>query len=136
MPKFTEEAILSIINRPGEFSYESGVTVTAVTPERAEGVLEVREDNRNPLGTVHGGCLYALADTVAGTAVCAQGVDCVTANGSMEFLRPAAGKFIKCVAVPKKHGRLLSVMQVDLTDDAGELVATGTFTFCVKRAEG
>ena len=131
----SEPEILSMINRPGEYSYESGVTVLSARPERAEGVLEVRDTNRNPLGTVHGGCLYALADTVAGTAVCSQGVGCVTANGSMEFLRPAAGRQIRCVATPKKHGRLLSVMQVDLTDDEGRLVATGTFTYCVPALE-
>lgn len=135
MLTYSEEEILSVINRPGEFSYESGVTVTSARPERAEGVLTVRADDRNPLGTVHGGCLYTLADTVAGTAVCAQGVECVTSNGTMEFLRPAAGSRIKCVATPKKHGRLLSVMQVVLTDDRDRCVATGTFTFCILRSE-
>ena len=135
MRSYSEEKVLSIINRPGEFSHEIGITVTSACPERAEGVLDVCADDRNPLGTVHGGCLYTLADTVAGTAVCAQGVRCVTSNGTMEFLRPAAGTRIRCVATPKKHGHLLSVMQVELTDDRGQLVATGTFTFCILHPE-
>lgn len=135
MSENIESDILSIINRPGEFSYEIGILVTTARPEYAEGVLEVRKSNLNPAGTVHGGCLYTLADTVAGTAVCARGVSCVTSNGSMEFLRPAVGKQIKCVATPKKHGHALSVMQVELTNDKGALVAIGTFTFFIVHKE-
>jgi acyl-CoA thioesterase len=47
----------------------------------------------------------------------------------MEFLRPATGKKIYCVATPKKMGRSLSTIQVSLTNDEGVEVATGTFTF-------
>ena len=47
----------------------------------------------------------------------------------MEFLRPADGKRITCVATPKKEGRTLSVIQVELSNDQGKLVATGAFTF-------
>lgn len=54
---------------------------------------------------------------------------CVTAGSTMEFLRPASGKKIFCVATPKKMGRTLSVIQVVLTNDQDVVVATGTFTF-------
>ena len=47
----------------------------------------------------------------------------------MEFLRPAEGPAITCVATPKKEGRTLSVIQVELSNAQGKLVATGTFTF-------
>lgn len=118
-----------LINRPGQFAYESGIFVTHSRPGYGEGVLEIRTTSLNPHGTVHGGCLYTLADTVAGTAACARGASCVTVSGTLEFLRPATGKTIRCVATPKKEGKTLSVMQVVLTNDAGKEVATGTFTF-------
>ena len=118
------------VNQPGQFSYENGITVTRSHPGYAEGVLDVRPTSMNPHGTVHGGCLYTLADTVAGTAACARGgVGCVTVNGTLEFLRPATGPRILCVATPKKEGRTLSIMQVALTDTEERVVATGTFTF-------
>lgn len=60
---------------------------------------------------------------------CATGRRCVTAGSSMEFLRPASGKRITCIATPKKEGRTLSVIQVELYNDQGKLVVTGTFTF-------
>ena len=123
------EKLLRFINRSGLFAYENGMTVTEVRPGYGEGVLKVGPTVLNPHGTVHGGALYTLADTVAGTAACPPGFTCVTVNSSMEFLRPASGSAIRCVATPKKEGRTLSVMQVVLTNEAGQEVATGTFTF-------
>lgn len=121
--------IPQILNQPGQFAYESGVFVTLARPGYAEGVLEVRSTSKNPHNTVHGGCLYTLADTVAGAAACAHGASCVTVSGTLEYLRPATGTAIRCVATPKKQGQTISVMQVVLTNDEGKQVATGTFTF-------
>ena len=40
-----------------------------------KGELEVTDQHMNPLGTVHGGCLYTLADTVAGFAAASCGFE-------------------------------------------------------------
>ena len=129
----TEAELLSRINAAGLFNTHNGITILSVHSDgTAEGVLDVCETSHNPHGTVHGGCLYALADTVAGTAVAAAGsLPCVTANSSMEFLRPATGNKVFCSARPKKLGRSLCVMQVELTGETGKIVATGTFTFAI-----
>jgi len=121
--------IPTIVNQPGQFSYENGIVLLEASPGYGEGILHVQPHSRNPHGTVHGGCLYTLADTVAGSAACARGASCVTVSGTLEFLRPAAGAHIRCVATPKKEGHTLSVMQVVLTNDSDVTVATGTFTF-------
>ena len=93
------------------------------------GELTVGENSYNPHGIVHGGALTTLADTAAGCCACSKGGHCVTSNCTMEFLRPATGKKIFCEATPKKLGRSLSTIQVTLTNDSGDVVATGTFTF-------
>ena len=128
-PEITADSICHIVNTPHQFSYENGITVTQVSPGYARGELRVGPDSINPHGNVHGGALSTLADTVAGCCACSQGGRCVTANSTMEFLRPANGAKIFCEATPKKLGRSLSVVQVALTNDAGKEVATGTFTF-------
>ena len=116
-------------NKPHQFSYENGILVTHAEPGRAEGVLNVSEDSMNPRGMVHGGALATLADTVGGICACARGRTCVTASSTMEFLRQAMGPTIYCVATPKKEGRTLSVIQVEMYGADKKLVATGTFTF-------
>lgn len=127
--------IPQIVNQPGQFSYENGIVLTKVQPGYGEGLLHVQPTSQNPHGTVHGGCLYTLADTVAGSAACARGASCVTVSGTLEFLRPAFGAQIHCVATPKKEGHTLSVMQVVLTNDSDVVVATGTFTFFLSGRE-
>lgn len=126
---------IPIVNSPHQFSRESGVMVTKVEPGYAEGVLEVGENSINPHGNVHGGALATLMDTVSGCCACSRGGSCVTANCTMEFLRPACAPRITCVATPKKLGRTLSVVQAELRNAKGELVATGTYTFFMFHGE-
>ena len=121
--------ILDVVNTPHQFSYENGILVTHVEPGLARGELRAGPNSVNPHGMIHGGALATLADTVGGNCACARGRSCVTASQSMEFLRPAEGPYITCVATPKKEGHTLSVIQVELSNAEGKLVATGTFTF-------
>jgi acyl-CoA thioesterase len=121
--------IMEAVNAPHQFSYENGIVITRVEPGLAEGVLHVGPNSYNPHGRVHGGALVTLADTVGGSCACSNGGSCVTSGCSMEFLRPAGGSAIYCKATPKKLGRSLSVIAVELSDDEGKVVATGTYTF-------
>ena len=120
---------IPIVNSPHQFSYENGITVTKVEPGYAEGVLEVGENSVNPHGNVHGGALATLTDTVAGCCACSKGGSCVTSGCSIEYLRPANGSKIYCTATPKKLGRTLSVVALEMTNDQGAVVATATYTF-------
>ena len=120
---------IPVVNSPHQFSYENGILVTRVIPGRAEGVLVVGPDSINPYRNVHGGALATLMDTVTGCCACSKGGSCVTANCTMEFLRPANGSEIKCIATPKKMGKSLSVIQAELYNTDGSVVATGTYTF-------
>lgn len=120
---------ISLVNKPHQFSYENGILVTKVEPGYAEGILNIGPDSINPYGNVHGGALNTLIDTVAGCCACSKGGSCVTSGCSMEFLRAANGKQLRCVATPKKLGRTLSVVQAEVYNDENKLVATGTYTF-------
>lgn len=126
--------ILELVNRPNQFAYENGVEVTRVEPGLARGELRAGPSSVNPHGTIHGGAIAALADTVAGCCACSRGDSCVTVSSSMEFLRPARGDLF-CEAVPKKLGSRLSVVGVAVTDAGGKTVAAGTFTFFMFKPE-
>ena len=66
---------------------------------------------------------------MAGTAAFTTGQACVTLDCTMQYLAPARGAQIFCTAVPKKLGRTVLVYDTQLTDEAGRLVAAGTYTF-------
>lgn len=128
-PEEHSDYIVHTVNTPHQFSYENGILLTDVEPGYARGELTVGPNSINPHGNVHGGALATLADTVGGCCACSKGGSCVTANCTLEFLRPATGPRIVCEATPKKMGRTLSVIQVVLTNDQNVVVATGTYTF-------
>ena len=128
-PDQHSDYIVRTVNTPHQFSYENGILLTDVSPGYAKGELTVGPNSINPHSNVHGGALATLADTVSGCCACSKGGSCVTANCSMEFLRPATGAKIYCEATPKKMGRSLSVIQLVITNDKGAVVATGTYTF-------
>ena len=111
------------------YALHNHIEITRIQPGEAEGVLTVHQDSLNLLNVVHGGGLASLADSVAGTAVAATGGVGVTLNSTMNYLRPAAGSKITCVGRVRKAGKTIVLCDVDLTNDQGVLVATGTFTF-------
>mgnify|MGYP002581365130 CR=1 FL=1 len=123
------EKLLHYINTNRGYAKYSGVRVTKVAPDYCEGELTITPDQCNYLGIVHGGCLATLADTVAGIAACSRGRGTVTLNYGFSFHRQAKGTVIKCVAEPEKVGHKVSVFRCSLTDDQGNLVASGQFTF-------
>lgn len=123
------EKLINYINTARGYVRHSNIRVTKVEQDYCEGELTITPDVCNYLGIVHGGCLATLADSVAGVAACSSGRGTVTINYGFSFLRPATGKVIKCVAEPEKVGRKVSVFRCSLTNDEGELVASGQFTF-------
>lgn len=125
------QALIDRMNAPGQFSADVNVRIDKIDVGYAEGVLNIQPGNLNLVGIVHGGCLATLADTVAGMGVAATGNACVTVSYGMNFLRPATGKQIRCVATADQMGRRICVMRTELTNEAGEKVATGNFTFCI-----
>ena len=135
--KGKKEKLYSIIKRvsndPTNFPAFNNITVTKVADDCAEGELTVTGSSLNAHGIVHGGCLATLADTVAGAAVASRRGPCVTLNYGMDFLAPAAGAIIRCVATPRKVGKTICVYNCLLTDEKGESVATGNFTFFVMK---
>lgn len=96
----------------------------------AVGRIPVKEESKNPLGTMHGGCLYSLADIVSGTAATLRGSYVTTVSGEFSYLRPAADtEYVTAKAQEIRFGRHLAVYRVDLVDDAGTILDIATFTF-------
>ena len=131
MASYSEQyrEMLDKVNSGPYFGPRSGAIVTSAGNGEAMGELEIRPETRNPMGVVHGGALFTLADTVAGTAAFTTGRNCVTLDSSMQFLSAARGDRVRCTAKPKKAGRTILVYEISITDSEDRLVATGIFTF-------
>lgn len=102
--------------------------------ERREGTckarLDIRPEHMNPIGTVHGGCLFTLADAVCGIAASSQGSICTTVSSNIQFLNAAFWpKYLIAEAKPKKLGRKIRTFLVEIWDDKDTLICTVDMIF-------
>lgn len=107
-----------------------GLTVEDASEGRATGSLEAGEDHLNQHGTVHGGVLATLADSVMGAAVASttDGTP-VTSALTVTFLEPGRPGRIVATAEVRKRGRRITVVECDVEQDGDALVhAVATFT--------
>ncbi len=108
--------------------------VLKVDHERLQLVLKMLmgdELERQP-GTNqwHGGAISAIVDTVGcyGLALLA-GEPLPTINFRTDYLRLAEGTDLTATATVRRAGRTVGVVDVDVTDDAGRLIAVGRASY-------
>ena len=92
---------------------------------RAE--LEIDERHQNPIGTIHGGVVYSLADTLGGSCNATLGQPGPTISSDIYYLGSMVGvkKVIGEAHVIKK-GRRVNVIEEVITDEAGRLLVRCT----------
>jgi uncharacterized protein (TIGR00369 family) len=116
-----------------------GLTLVALEPGRAVVALEVDpERHANPMGTLHGGVLCDLADLAMGAACAATlraGESLATVELTMNFLRPVWEGRLTATARLVQAGRSLGLVECDVTDEGGRLVARAKSTFMTLRGE-
>lgn len=81
----------------------------------------------------HGGIIATLAD-MAGHAVVAAKLrhSVPTIDLRIDYLRMAAGPFLLATGTPVKLGRTIGVVDVQIRDEAGRLVAVGRGAFSTR----
>ena len=117
-----------------------GIRLTEATPDRVVAEMEAREELCTVPGTIHGGALMALADTVGAYATAlnlADGAATTTIESKTNFFaRVVPGRTIRAVATPLHRGQRTMVWQTRVECD-GKLAALVTQTQAVlpKRVE-
>ena len=113
-----------------EFIRYLGLEFTEISEKFAIGRIPFAKKLTNYFGHIHGGILYALADTVAGTLACMGGRKVTTVDGHMNFLDPVENtEYVYCEAKRVRSGKHLMVVKVKIRDDRGRLLDDGSFTF-------
>jgi uncharacterized protein (TIGR00369 family) len=81
-------------------------------------------------GQFHGGAIASFADTAGDFAVAVLvGGPVPTMNLHVDFLRPATAGRLYAVAVVRKLGRTVAIVDVDVLDDTSKLIAVGRATY-------
>lgn len=83
-------------------------------------------ERRAGTGQWHGGPIAALIDTAGDYALALRaGGPVPTINFRTDYLRPAVDTSLTATARVRRAGRTVGVVDIDVTDDAGRLVAVG-----------
>ena len=129
-----------IINNPkclDDYSEKMSMMFTDIKDGEATAVLTIQPWQVNPLGSLHGGVLFSLADIVAGTAATAGGVKVTTLDSQISFLAPALLERTKTVTAYGKRikaGKTIQVMETEIYDEEKRLITKASFTFFVMKA--
>jgi acyl-CoA thioesterase len=115
-----------------------GIAVEEASPGRARLRLNADGRHLNGDGIVHGGVLPALADAAMGSAARTLHGDraqLLTAESNLRYLRAFERGALLADARVVKAGRRIAVVEVDISEADGELVARGGATFVIQMKE-
>jgi 1,4-dihydroxy-2-naphthoyl-CoA hydrolase len=116
------------------FAAAAGIELLAASAEEVRARLAWAPERCTAGGILHGGALMTLADSAGG--VCAylnlpDGATTATVESKTNFLRPVSSGYAEAVARPVNVGRTLILVQTEIHDAGGKLVALTTQTQAV-----
>ncbi len=127
------KAAMESRNKRNLFACHIGLAITEMREGYAVTEMKIQPYFRNPIGSIHGGCLFSAADSACGAAASSFGTAVTTLDSSFHYLRAGMedSTEIKAIASVVKKGKKISVVDVDVEDQKGKLLAHGIFTYSV-----
>jgi uncharacterized protein (TIGR00369 family) len=123
----TAESMSQFVTDPLPFARLLGLQLVAVTPDRVEAVLQVREELCTRPAVLHGGAVMALADTlgaIATVANLAEGTTTTTIESKTNFFAAIpVGDTVRAECTPLHRGRTTMVWQTRVMRGDGRIAA-------------
>jgi len=108
-----------------------GLKIISLLPGESHLELDAGPQHANPMGTLHGGVLCDLADLAMGAAYAStlgREETFTTLELKINFLRPVWRGKLFAVGKIVNRGRTVGMVECDITDSQGRLVAKSTST--------
>ena len=115
-----------------------GFDLISVKPGEAVIEFQATEVHANPMGTLHGGILCDIADAAMGIAYAsnlAEDESFTTLELKINFLKPIWKARLRAVGRLVKQGRTVGLVECDIIDEKGSLVARATSTCLTLRGD-
>jgi uncharacterized protein (TIGR00369 family) len=110
----------------GTLSDLLGMRVVEATPDRVVAELLIRDEIRTVGGSLHGGTLMALADTIGATATVLNlppGAGTTTLESKTNFFAAGREGVVRAESTPLHRGKRTQVWQTRITDASGRLLS-------------
>ncbi len=99
-----------------------GIEISEMGQGQAQSRMNITENHLNGHGSVHGAVIFSLAD-VTFAAACNTEVSAIGVQTDIRYLAKPEGKVLLAQATQLSASRKLGNYQVDVSDEAGTLVA-------------
>ena len=97
-----------------------------------EVTTKVVDSSLNYYGNAHGGYLFTLCDQISGLVLISLGLDVVTLQSSINYLKAGKREDVLTIKGECVHqGRTTCVVDVDISNQEGKNVCKATFTMFV-----
>jgi uncharacterized protein (TIGR00369 family) len=126
-----QEAVTPAQDFPAPIGELLGLKLTAAEAGHASVEFDADERYANPMGTLHGGVLCDIADAAMGAAYrgkLAEGETFTTLELKINFLRPVWKAKLRADARIVSGGKTVGLVECDITDEKGRLVARASST--------
>ena len=103
-----------------------GIRFVEATPDRVVAELDYRDELTTVGGSLHGGTLMALADTIGAVATVLNlpaGASTTTLESKTNFFAAGRSGTVRAEATALHRGKRTMVWQTRLTNDAGRLLS-------------
>jgi uncharacterized protein (TIGR00369 family) len=110
-----------------------GFTIVGIELGRSVFEMNAGPEHANPMGTLHGGVVCDLSDAAMGTAMATSLEDdesFTTLDLTAKYFKPIWKARLRATARLVKRTRSLGLIECDVEDDAGSLVAK-VFSSCM-----
>lgn len=101
----------------------TGIQIEKASELYAKCILDIEPKHLNANHTVMGGAIFTLADFTVAVAVNNSGTSTVSLNNFIQFLGVAKGRRLIAETECIKAGRSTVVVNVNIHDDLGSLIA-------------
>jgi 1,4-dihydroxy-2-naphthoyl-CoA hydrolase len=113
----------------GAFVQSAGLAVDAISGAEVTGHIDLTAAHHTPWGIVHGGVYATAVESAASigatAAVAERGQVAVGLTNTTHFLRSLTDGRVHVTATALYQGRTHQLWRVDITDEAGGLIAHG-----------
>jgi acyl-CoA thioesterase len=106
------------------FARHSGIELLEIGAGRAKAKMAITDSHLNGVNVVHGGAIFTLADLAFAAASNSHGTVAVAINASIWFVKAARGGALYAEATEVSRNPKLATYSIQVTDDAGEIVAS------------
>jgi acyl-CoA thioesterase len=105
------------------FAEHCGIELVDLGPGWAKARMRIEGMHRNGVDLAHGGAIFTLADLVFAVASNSHGTVAVAINASIWYVKGARDGTLHAEAKEISRNPKLATYAIDVTDDAGDIVA-------------